>query len=399
MSLPTLVLKKNEEKRIKSGHMWIYSNEVDTNKTPLKQFEPGESIQVCDQRGKSLGSAYVNPHALICARMISRKKDTVLEQSLITHRVKIALALRQRYFAQPFYRLVYGEADNLPGLVVDRFEDVIVIQIATAGMEKHKDQIVAAISKVVKPRCIILRNDMPMRNSEGLDCYTQTVLGETPQQLSIEENNTRFEAPADSGQKTGWFYDHRSNRRNMQALVKNKRVLDVFSYLGAWGIEAATAGADEVICVETSSVACDWIERNADLNQQQQLKVIQGDAFETLKALHQTQEKFDLVILDPPAFIKRKKDFKEGLNAYHRINQMAMQLLHKDSLLISASCSFHMKDTDLLDVIHKSARHLDRQACIMEQGHQGPDHPIHPAISETDYLKSYTARILYDTSC
>lgn len=398
MTLPVLVLKKNEERRIKTGHPWVYSNEVDTKKSPLKNYTAGETVWVQDYRGKLLGTAYINPNCLICARFISRKSGTILDQSLITHRLKIALGLRQRFFSEPYYRLVYGESDGLPGLVVDRFDQTVVVQINTAGMEAQKQAIVAALEKAIKPSCIILRNDSPMRQTEGLEHYVETALGTAPEQLRIQENACHFEAPTLEGQKTGWFYDHRINRQAMQSLVKDKRVLDVFSYLGAWGIQAACAGASEVICVETSAKDCDWIEKNADLNKQDQVKVIQGDAFETLKALNQAQEKFDLIILDPPAFIKRKKDFKEGLNAYHRINQMAIQCLHKDSLLISASCSYHMKNEDLLGVLHQSARHLDRQAVIVAQGHQGPDHPIHPAISETAYLKSYTARILYDNS-
>ncbi|MDH5326905.1 MAG: class I SAM-dependent rRNA methyltransferase [Gammaproteobacteria bacterium] len=397
--MATLALKKNEEKRLKAGHVWIYSNEVDTQKTPLKSFEPGETVVVTDARGKPFGSAYVNPNTLICARMISRKPDTVLDQSLITHRLKIALTLRQRFFSTPYYRWVYGEADGLPGLIIDRFNRALVVQISTAGMEKHKDHIVAACSKVLGPACdcIILRNDAPMRSTEGLTLYTETVLGQTPETLDIEENQTRFQAPALGGQKTGWFYDHRINRHHMRSLVKDKRVLDVFSYLGAWGVQAATAGAGQVTCVETSSTACDWIERNAQLNNVT-LDVIQGDAFEALKMLQHEQQKFDVIILDPPAFIKRKKDHSEGLNAYRRINQSAMQLLEKDSLLISASCSFHLKSEELVDVIQKAARHLDRQACLIEQGHQGPDHPAHPAIAETNYLKCYTSRVLFDRS-
>lgn len=394
-ALPPLRLKKDEERRLKAGHLWVYSNEVDTDKTPLIDFPPGTMVNIEDSRGHILGNAYVNPHSLICARLVSRDAKYALDQSLITHRLNIALSLREQCFPQPFYRLVHGESDNLPGLVVDRFADVLVVQITTAGMEQQKDAVIAALEKVFKPTAIVLRNDSPARNTEGLECYVETASGNLPESVLMEENNTRFEIDVLTGQKTGWFYDHRMNRSRMQQYANDKRVLDVFSYIGGWGIQALTAGASEVMCIDASAKAIDRIHGNADLNQcADKLATVEGDAFEALKSLRQDREHFDLVIVDPPAFIKRKKDFKEGLTAYRRINQLAMQVLNKGGYLISASCSFHLKREQLQDTILKASRHVDRNAQIVEQGHQGPDHPVHPAIPETDYLKSFTARIL-----
>lgn len=394
-TLPPLRLKKNEERRLKAGHLWVYSNEIDTEQTPLKDFSPGTMARIEDSRGHALGNAYVNPHSLISARLVSRDTKYVLDQSLITHRLNIALSLREQCFVQPFYRLVHGESDNLPGLVVDRYADVLVAQITTAGMEQQKEAVIGALEKVFKPTAIVLRNDSPSRKAEELDSYVETVSGSLPESIIIEENNTRFEIDVFGGQKTGWFYDHRMNRARMQHYVKDKRVLDVFSYIGGWGIQALTAGASEVMCIDASSKAIDRIHHNAALNNtEEKLATVQGDAFEALKSLRQEREHFDVVIVDPPAFIKRKKDFKEGLLAYRRINQMAMQVLNKGGYLISASCSFHLKREQLHDTILKASRHVDRNAQIIEQGHQGPDHPVHPAIPETDYLKSFTARIL-----
>jgi len=394
-ALPPLRLKRNEERRLKAGHLWVYSNEVDTEQTPLKDFTPGTMVRVEDSRGHALGNACVNPHSLISARIVSRDPKYVLDQSLITHRINIALSLREQCFAQPFYRLVYGEGDNLPGLVVDRFGDVLVVQITTAGMEQQKEAVVGALEKVLKPTAIVLRNDTPSRQAEELDSYVETASGNLPDSVLMEENNTRFEIDVLSGQKTGWFYDHRMNRSRMQHYVKDKRVLDVFSYIGGWGIQALTAGATELMCIDASAKAIDRIHHNAALNNcEEKLATVEGDAFEALKSLRQEREHFDMVIVDPPAFIKRKKDFKEGLTAYRRINQMAMQVLNKGGYLISASCSFHLKREQLQDTILKASRHVDRNAQIVEQGHQGPDHPVHPAIPESDYLKSFTARIL-----
>lgn len=389
-----LRLRKNEERRLRAGHLWVFSNEVDTKLTPLDQFSPGDLVQVADYKGKFIGNGYINPHSLICARLVSRDRKYQLDQSLLTHRFKVALSLRERLFPDPFYRLVFGESDALPGLVVDRFDDVLSVQITTAGMEVHKDQIITALDKVIRPRVIILRNDSSVRELEGLPSYVETALGEAPEQIEIIENGCNFKAPALSGQKTGWFYDHRLNRERASHYVKDLRVLDVFSYMGAWGIPAAVNGAKEVFCIDASAMALDHLEANAALNNvADKVTTVKGDAFETLKALREDKQRFDVILLDPPAFIKRRKDAKQGLEAYRRINQLAMQLLSRDGLLVSASCSYHLERSRLQEILLKTSRHLDRNLVLLEQGHQGPDHPVHPAIPETDYLKAFFCRV------
>ncbi|MDH5649953.1 MAG: class I SAM-dependent rRNA methyltransferase [Gammaproteobacteria bacterium] len=395
MSLPVLKLKKNEGRRIQSGHLWVYSNEIDTHVTPLSGFEPGQQVQMQDAGGKALGNAYINPHSLICARLFSRDPGVLLDRSLIVHRLNIALALRERLFDKPYYRLIYGEADELPGLVVDRFGDVLAVQITTAGMEEVKKEIVAALEKVLQPVAIVLRNDASMREMEGLTNYTETVSGKLPEQVFIQENSTRFSVPVLDGQKTGWFFDHRMNRARMQHYVSGQRVLDVFSYVGGWGVQAAQAGASEVVCVDSSASALLQVQSNAALNGvDKKVTAIEGDAFEVLRQLRDHRQRFDVVIVDPPAFIKRKKDIASGTEAYRRINQLAMRLLERDGILISASCSHHMEAQRLLGLLQKNARHVDRSMQLLEQGHQGPDHPIHPAIPETAYIKCYTMRVL-----
>ncbi len=395
MNTPAILkLRKNEERRLRGGHLWVFSNEVDTRVTPLDQFSPGEQIQVIDSTGKFIANAYINPHSLICPRLISRDKNTYLDQALLIHRIKIALSLRARLFPDPYYRLVFGESDALPGLVIDRFGDVLSVQISTAGMEVHKEAIIAALDEVLKPKTIILRNDTSMRTHEGLPSYVETALGETPEMIDIIENSCRFQAPALSGQKTGWFYDHRLNRERATHYVKGLRVLDVFSYMGAWGIPAAVSGASEVFCIDSSATALDQVEANAALNNvADKITTIEGDAFAALKELREDKQRFDVILLDPPAFIKRRKDAKQGLEAYRRINLLAMQLLSRDGLLVSASCSHHLERSRLQDVLLKNSRHLDKNMALLEQGHQGPDHPIHPAIPETDYLKALFCRL------
>ncbi|MBI2380285.1 MAG: class I SAM-dependent rRNA methyltransferase [Gammaproteobacteria bacterium] len=395
MSYARLRLKKNEERRIKSGHLWVYSNEIDVAATPLTGFEPGQPVIVEEQNGRALGLGYVNPHSLIAARLVSRSTDYELNRSLLVHRLQVALAAREARFDQPYYRLVYGESDLLPGLVIDRFGSHFVVQIATAGMERLKDELIDALKKVCKPESILLRADSSMRSLEGLDSYVAQAWGETPERVELVENGVRFLAPVHEGQKTGWFYDHRLNRASLRPWVKGKRVLDVFSYIGAFGVQAAAFGASEVWCVESSAKALDWLHENAALNGvDEAITSVEGDAFEALKQLKDSGETFDVITVDPPAFIKRKKDAKEGMNAYRRINEAAMRLLGKDGILLSASCSMHLSRDELLDTLRGAGRHLDRHVVVLEQGHQGPDHPVHPAIPETEYLKSFTARVV-----
>jgi len=247
---------------------------------------------------------------------------------------------------------------------------------------------------VLKPRAILLRNDSSVRAMEELEETVEVAHGEVPETVLIEENGVKFEVPL-AGQKTGWFYDHRDNRARAARYVKGARVLDVFSYIGGWGITAAVAGAREVICIDSSAPALDQVERNAILNGvRETMGTIEGDAFEALKALRAEREQFDVVIVDPPAFIKRRKDIKAGSEAYRRLNQAAMQLLGKDGILVSASCSHHLSRDSLMDTLQQSSRHLDRSLQIIEQGHQGGDHPIHPAIPETEYIKCLVGRVV-----
>ncbi|MBY4676895.1 class I SAM-dependent rRNA methyltransferase [Marinobacterium arenosum] len=395
MSLQTLRLKANADKRLRGGHLWIYSNEVDTQATPLKQFEIGEQVVVVNERGKPLGIAYMNPNSLICGRLVSRDVQTPLNRSLIVHRLKVAHSLREMLYPESCYRLVYGESDGLPGLVIDRFYDIFVVQVSTAGMEAVLDEIVEALNKVFNPKAILLRNDGKMRAMEGLETYTEVVQGELPELCPLSENNTELLAPLQRGQKTGWFYDHRESRAKVQQLVQGKRVLDLFSYVGGWGVQALAAGAEEVVCVDASHFALEVARENARINNAEaRFTGLHGDAFEACKALVAERERFDLVVVDPPAFIQKKKDLRNGERAYARINNLAMRLLKKGGVLVSASCSMHYQRDRLVDMIRSNSRELDRSAQIFHVGYQGADHPIHPAIPETDYLKAYFARIL-----
>ncbi|HEV2110715.1 MAG TPA: class I SAM-dependent rRNA methyltransferase [Gammaproteobacteria bacterium] len=393
MTLPPLILKKHEDRRLRAGHLWVFSNEVDTAKSSLKGFEPGDLVEIQSSNGHVIGTGYVNPNSLIAARILSRDPRHPPDRSLLVHRLNVALALRERLYPRPYYRLVFSESDGLPGLTVDRYDDVLVVQITTAGMERMKAEVVAALEKVIRPAAILLRNDTGIRELEGLPLYTESALGTVPDAVLVEEHGLKFQAPLAAGQKTGWFFDQYANRARLFPYVKQQRVLDVCSYVGAWGVQAAAHGAAGVTCVDSSAAALEWAGKNAAANGVQ-VALKEADAFDALKELREAGEKFGVVVLDPPAFVKRRKDLAAGSEAYRRLNQLAMQLLERDGMLISCSCSHHMSGEDLLAAIQSAARHLGRDAQVLEQGMQAPDHPVHPAIPETAYLKAFYLRVV-----
>ncbi|EAZ99398.1 class I SAM-dependent rRNA methyltransferase [Marinobacter sp. ELB17] len=394
MNFPVLYLRKGAERRLRAGHLWVYSNEVDIKRSPLTGFEAGVQAELRASNDKPLGTVFVNPHALICGRLISRDPTHGMTPQRLTQRMEIALELRQRLFNKPFYRWVFGDSDGLSGLVIDRFGDTVVVQISSAGMEQMKDAIVRAIQRLTQASSIVLKNDGKMRKVEGLENYVEQAHGSAPEMLQLEENGVKFEVPLAGGQKTGWFYDHRMNRARLQAYAPGKRVLDVFSYVGGWGIQAASAGATSVTCIDSSASAIESVHHNARLNGLTNVDTIEGDAFDALKALADEKQKFDIVVLDPPALIPRRRDQKAGEQAYARLNQLGLRLLERDGLLVSASCSMHLSQEKLVDIIRGSGRKIDRFVQLLEQGHQAPDHPIIPGIAETDYIKSCFVRSL-----
>jgi 23S rRNA (cytosine1962-C5)-methyltransferase len=393
---PVLRLRKDEDRRIRAGHLWIFSNEIDVRATPLTDLVPGQLVAIEDARGSYLGTGYANPNSLISARLLTRRRDEPIDGEFLRRRIRRALRLRETLFlATPYYRLVFGESDGLPGLVVDRFGDYLVVQPSTAGMDQLLDPLMEALVDELRPEGILLRADSSARANEGIESYTRLAYGAVPERVPIVENGVRFQVPLLEGQKTGWFYDHRANRDRLRRYVRDARVLDVFSYVGGWGVQAGCFGASEVVCVDSSAPALDLARSNADLNGiGERLVVRQGDAFDLLQRARDGGERFDVVILDPPAFIKRKKDLKEGEQAYRRLNRLGLDLLPEGGLLVSASCSFHMSRDALLKAIVWAAGKAGREIQVVEEGHQAPDHPFHPAIPETNYLKAFFVRTL-----
>ena len=392
-AVPVLKLKRGEDRRIRAGHPWVFSNEVDNDATPLAQIEPGAAVRIHSDRDQFLGHAYANPHALICARIVGRDVEHGLDRSLIVHRLNVALALRERLSREPYYRLVFGESDGLPGLVLDRYGDIAVGQIATRGMETLQTEVEAAIRSVLAPQGLFWKNDSGARDLEQLAASAEVGFGTVPDEVEVVEGGLRFTAPLRAGQKTGWFYDQTANRARLtRYLWAGARVLDVCSYVGAWATTALAHGARSATCVDSSAPALSYAQRNAAANGVK-IEALQADAFDALKDLHDRGERYDVVILDPPAFIKRKKDIPQGQAAYRKLNQLALNLIERDGLLVSCSCSYHLSADDLAAAIQGAARHTGRFVQILEAAGQSPDHPVHPAIPETRYLKAYFCRV------
>jgi 23S rRNA (cytosine1962-C5)-methyltransferase len=392
-AVPVLKLKRGEDRRIRAGHPWVFSNEIDNDATPLAKIAPGAVVRIHSDRDQFLGHAYANPHALICARIVGRDAEHGLDRSLLVHRLNVALALRERLSREPYYRLVFGESDGLPGLVLDRYGEVIVGQIATQGMEALKDEVEAAVRTVLAPKGLFWKNDSGARDLEQLPASAAVAFGEVPEEVAVFEAGLHFTAPLRTGQKTGWFYDQTANRARLaRYLWAGARVLDVCSYVGAWATTALAKGAHSATCVDSSAPALSYAQRNAAANGVK-IEPLQADAFDALKNLHEAGERFDVVILDPPAFIKRKKDIHQGQAAYRKLNQLALNLMERDGLLVSCSCSYHLSPEDLAAAIQGAARHSGRFVQILEAGGQSPDHPVHPAIPETRYLKTFFCRV------
>jgi 23S rRNA (cytosine1962-C5)-methyltransferase len=393
MNLPILHLKKHEERRLMAGHLWVFSNEADTAQSPLGTFEPGDQALIMSARGKPIGVGYVNPASLILARVCDKDPKAVLNRDWLRLRISQALGLRQTFFDKPFYRMVFGEGDHLPGLVVDRYGDVLSVQLLTAGMERLRQEVLDVLDELVSPVAILLKGDTRSRQLEGLPLAVEIAKGTPPDEVEVPEGPGCYRTSLATGQKTGWFFDQRPNRLGILPLCEGKRVLDVFSYVGALGIGAALSGATEVLCVDSSLSALEHVTANAERNGVAGLvTAVKGDADSVLEDMAKEGRLFDVVSLDPPAFVKRKKDLEHALGAYHKVNKLASRLLTPGGLLLTASCSQHLEAWQF-QRLAAQALSGRRWVQLIRRGGQGPDHPIHPSMPETDYLKSFLFRV------
>jgi len=387
--MKNLRLKKDADRRIKAGHLWIFSNDIDTQHTPLKHYTPGELVKIETAFGMPLAIGYINPHCLLCVRLLTLNTHETIDTAFFSKRITTSLEKRTTVFDNdPYYRAVFGEADRLPGLVIDRFNTTVVAQLNTAGMECLKSLVIEAIKLVFEPTTLILKCDSTERLNEGLPHYTEAVIGELSNPIVVKENNCVYEIDLLHAQKTGWFYDHRLNRALISNYCKNKTVLDVFSYCGAFSLPAATV-AKSVTAIDRSETAITQLIKNTALNNLTNVQTICDDAVTALEKLIATGQKFEVIILDPPALIKRKKDLPAGEKHYQKLNALALQLLMPGGVLFSASCSMHLSQENLLNCVRRAALQAKKEISVIAQCSQGPDHPIHPAIPETHYLKGF----------
>jgi 23S rRNA (cytosine1962-C5)-methyltransferase len=388
----TIKLKKNEDRRVRAGHLWIFSNEIADLET---DYEPGEIVDVLGHASGYLGRGYVNPHSLIAVRMLTRGREAI-NKDFFAARIQRALEFRRRlYPGEETYRVVFGESDGLPGLVIDKYDDVLALQVSTLGMHARLDDIVAALPEAgLKPRAIALRADTPMAALEGFEGESKLLAGELEAPARIEQDGVKFDVDVLEGQKTGFYLDQRENRRSFAGLLKGLRVLDCFCYSGAWSMYAAKAGAKSVKGIDSSERAIEAATANAELNAFESIcRFETADIFERLGELAEAGKKFDCVILDPPALVKSKRHVKRGEAAYEKLNRLAMRLLKSDGFLISCSCSFHISREAFQRILSSAARKSRRTATVIEWRGQSRDHPELVSMPETSYLKCVIARI------
>lgn len=387
---PTVTLAAGRDNRLRGGHPWVYGNEAQMSPA-LKDLPPGSLVTLADARGGKIGTAFFNPKPLIVARFLDARPNLAIDAGFLRERLAAALALRERLFAQPYYRLVHAEADRLPGLVIDRFGDALTVQLNSAGMDRLEAPLLDALSDLLKPSRIVLRNDSHARITEGLETGIRAALGgEGP--IELMENGARFRCDPLGGQKTGWFYDQRDNRAFVAALAKGKRLIDVYAYIGGFGIEAAVAGAAEVTLVDRSKPAMELAAETAALNGVAgKVSTTVGDAFEVLE--QRAGERFDVVVCDPPAFVKSKKDMATGLRAYQKMARLAASLVAPGGILFVASCSHNAPEEEFAKQIGIGLAKAGRGGRILRQAGAGPDHPVHPFLRESAYLKSMTLQL------
>lgn len=383
---PLVKLQAGKHKRARLGHPWIYSNEVEMTQE-AKALTPGSVVRFIDASGTSLGTGFFNPHSLIAGRLVSRAGISV-DRTLIEDQLARALALRDRLFAASYYRLVHAEADGLPGLIIDRYGDYLVVEANSAGMDRMIDTVLAAAQSLLAPKGILLKGDSPARRQEGLN-PDQRWVGEQPTgPLEVTEGGVTFLADPDGGQKTGWFFDQAANRALVARQAKGATVLDLYCYLGGFALQAAAAGAKSVTAVDRSEPALDLAARTAERNDlTARCTFRRGRAFEEMERLAGLNERFDIVVADPPAFVKSRKDLKAGARGYRKMVKLAVPLVAPGGLLFAASCSHHVDTILFAEQVRRGLSDAGRTGRILHSGGAGPDHPVHPHLPESAYLK------------
>ncbi|MCX7766587.1 MAG: class I SAM-dependent rRNA methyltransferase, partial [Candidatus Sumerlaeia bacterium] len=381
-----LILKAGEGRRVERGHLWIFANEV----AKLEETGDKDEVSVYSARGKFVGNALLSPSALIRARIYSRKAEPC-DAGFIQRQLKTALEYRQQIgYLHHSYRLCFSEGDFLPGLIVDVYGKQVVIQITTRAMNNRREIIVSALTQVLSPDCIYERSDVPLRELENLPQTTGLISGNLQSPAEIIENNVTLLADLAEGQKTGFFLDQVENRQRLLPLVKDRRVLDLFCYVGAWSLVSVSAGAASASGIDTSAAAIALARTSARRNLlANKCQFFEEDAIEFMKKTYEHGERFDFIVVDPPPLARRKKDVRNALKLYRDINFRAMRLLAPGGILATASCSHHISPEDFLQTLRLAARDARADLRLFYIGSQSPDHPVHLATPETAYLKFF----------
>ena len=387
MSLPVVRLQPSRHKRAASGHPWVFSNEIAMD-AAAKALPPGGLVRLQTATGDALGVAMFNPHPLISARLLSRDANAAIDADFLAARLRAALELRERLYPGGCYRLVHAEADGLPGTVIDRYGDVVTVQANTAGMDRLMPALLDAIDRVLAPATIVLRNDSSARQLEGLTLETKIVKGAISGNVKLAENGRHFFADLAEGQKTGWFYDQRDNRAAVAGLAAGKRVLDLYTYAGGFAVLAACGGAGEVVAVDRSERALALAEQAAQANEvAQRCRFVKAEAFVELERLAAAGERYDIVVADPPAFVKSKKDLNQGARGYRKLARLSAALVAPGGFFFIASCSHHVDVPLFAEQVRRGLADTGRSGRILRTVGAAADHPVHPQLPESAYLK------------
>ena len=388
-----LRLKKNEDRRIRAGHPWVFSNEIERIDG---EREAGITAELFDAAGGFLGCGYYTPHSLIAFRLLSRQQEDVDCVPFYEQRIAAALAHRRAvYPASQTFRAVYGESDFLPGLVVDRYGEYLSIQILSAGMEVRRDLVLEALRRVYAPRGVIARNDVAVRSLEGLEQKVEVLAGEVPELVEMEENGLRFLINLREGQKTGGFLDQKQNHLLLRDICRGRAVLDCFCYAGSWAVHAGHFGADSVLGLDISARAVEQATRNAELNGvAERVRFEECDVFERLRSLKHEKAGFDVIVMDPPAFVKSRKQIAEATKGYLTINRRALELLLPGGYLVTCSCSFHMGREPFREMLASAARLARREVRLVATCSQAADHPVLLSFPESEYLKCIVLQVV-----
>ena len=385
---PLLRLKPREGRRARSGAPWIFSNEIVLDGA-AKSLPPGSLVNVVGDDGHAFGVGYFNPATLIAVRLFEAPAGSEIDRGFFAERIRRALAVREALFDKSCYRLVHAEGDRLPGLVIDRFGDACTVQITTAGMEALAHAILDGLDDVLSPATVVLRADAPSRSQEGLSLDVRNVKGEASRHIALEENGTRYFADLTRGQKTGWYFDQRDNRAFMASLAHGRSVLDVYCHSGGFAVAAARTGARDVVGIDSSAAALALAEDSAAANGVAgRCRFMKADVAEELERLADADERFDIVICDPPPFVRSRKDLEAGARAYRKLARLAARVVSAGGFLLLASCSYNMSADRFQPECAAGILRAGRSARLIRASGVGPDHPIHPMLPETAYLKA-----------